>query len=139
MTAKLILFLAHVLIFKISADIAAYLLEQSIPLTATDSAPLQDAIYWLEVSLRMEMSFIPSNGGPPRAPTSLLKNAGLAHAHLVQSKTVVEGEALGEFSLPSSAAAADVFSLVLLGGEPIYWPIDARCVMLKLFCHLKFI
>ena len=102
---------------------AAYLLEQSIPLAANDTAPLLDAIYWLEVSLRLELSFIRAPDAPPSPPTALLKNAGLAHAHLVQSKSVVEGGAFGEFELPLSV---DVFPTLMLGDSLVNWPVDTK-------------
>lgn len=107
--------------FILNLDVAAYLLEQAIPLTTTQSETLMDAIYWLEVSVALEKSFPSKPGGPLIPPTSLLKNAGLGHAHLVQSKTVHEGATVGEFELPMSYK---LFSELLQ--EPIDWPVDRK-------------
>lgn len=75
------------------------------------------------MSIRLEKSFLPVEGGPPVPPTSLLKNVGLGHAHLVQSKTVVEGDAFGEYQLPRSNG---IFPPSMQGSPPIDWPIDRR-------------
>jgi hypothetical protein len=45
-----------------------------------DPQPLIDAIYWIETVYRLE--------GEESTPTSLLKNGGLAHLHLVQNKVL---------------------------------------------------
>lgn len=98
------------------------MLEQSIPLAANDSVPLMDSAYWLEVAVRLERSFSHGPGASPSPSTALLKNAGLAHAHLVQSKTVMEGEHVGEFALPTSF---DIFPNSILP-ESVDWPINSK-------------
>ena len=45
----------------------------------TDIQPLIDAVYWLESSYYLEVE----DGS--RVPSSLLKNVGLAHVHLIQN------------------------------------------------------
>eukprot|EP01034_Spumella_vulgaris_P036659 gene36659-45221_t len=51
-------------------DTAAYLLSSSLLTAGSDVQPLVDAVYWLESACLIE--------GEARAPSSLLKNAGLS-------------------------------------------------------------
>jgi hypothetical protein len=99
--------------------VAAYWLEVAIPLTNITSDPLLDAIYWIEVSLQLEKSYPPVPGKPLSPPTSMLKNAGLGHAHLVQSKTVERRSGVGGFLLPLSG---DIFTTIM--DNPVDWPVD---------------
>eukprot|EP00605_Chrysophyceae_sp_TOSAG23-4_P001021 GSChrysophyteH1.ASY1.ANO1.1122.1 assembled CDS len=60
-------------------DTAAFFLESSISVASTDPAPLCNAVYWLESAILLETV------DKGEVPTSLHKNAGLGHLHLVQS------------------------------------------------------
>ncbi len=59
---------------------AAFSLELSIPMAATDPTPLINSLYWLESSVIYE-----SKIGERIVPSALLKNCGLVHLHLVKS------------------------------------------------------
>lgn len=69
------------------SETAAFVLLTAIKSAASDVRPLVDAAYWLESAIWKE-------GGPQAAHTSLLKNAGLAHVHLIQSKLVGDEQPL---------------------------------------------
>jgi hypothetical protein len=59
-------------------DSSSYLLSIAIPYANTNPLPLVESLYLLESAVYME--------GEVEAPTSLLKNLGLGHVHLVQNK-----------------------------------------------------
>ena len=65
------------------ADTGAYLLQATVEQLATDPLPLIDAIYWLESAVALESHTLRKGD---RVPYPLLKNTGLAHVHLIQSK-----------------------------------------------------
>jgi hypothetical protein len=114
-------------------DVAAFALEGAI---AADSAPivnghdlkagtaLVDATYWIECAVILES--LESNAsraerdqthgepvsGRGRVPTSVLKNAGLAHMNLVRSKALAQ-----EVVLPQPSA--DLFGTAQAMGWPV--------------------
>lgn len=55
------------------------MLANALKYAHEDPLPLVEAMYWLETSIWME-------GGPTMAASSLVKNAGLGHVHMVQNK-----------------------------------------------------
>ncbi len=88
-------------------DTSAYLLLTAQSVAAADANPLVHAIYWLESALAME--------GLNHSATSLLKNVGLGHVHLVQNK-LLSGIASGLLPAPDH----DIFGSL----ETIAWPKD---------------
>ena len=65
-------------------DIAAFALQSAISADKNDWA-LIDAIYWLESAALLEELQLAINVNGT-IPTALLKNLGLGHLHLIQSK-----------------------------------------------------
>lgn len=65
------------------ADTGAYLLQSAVEQLTSDPLPLIDAIYWLESAVILETRTLKKGD---KVPYPLLKNAGLAHVHLIQSK-----------------------------------------------------
>jgi hypothetical protein len=59
-------------------DLSSYLLSVAIPMANENNRPLIEAVYFIESAHYFE--------GNDSTPTSLLKNLGLAHLHLVQNK-----------------------------------------------------
>lgn len=110
---------------------ASVLLEKAITIANTDPNPLLDAVFWSEVGITLEKGFIRDD--VPTPPTSLLKNAGLGHAHIVQNKLIKEGEKYGEYPIPQSF---DVFQTIL--GPEVDWPTDKKCVLMHTYsCFLN--
>jgi len=64
-------------------DTAAYMLQKALE-TETEPLPLVQAVYWMEAALRIEGLPSGSRNGS-HVPAHLLKNAGLAHLHLVRN------------------------------------------------------
>jgi hypothetical protein len=69
-------------------DTAAYFLEAAIRVETVDNMPLINAVYWLESALLLE------NMGGNEPSSSLYKNAGLGHLHLVQNLKLDESQPL---------------------------------------------
>ena len=84
------------------SETAAFHLQSAIPVAAVDPSALLEAVYWLETSVILE------EGDPM---TSLLKNAGLSHLHLLQNKAVKQA---GNLPTP----ALDIFQSLGV----IKWP-----------------
>lgn len=89
-------------------DTAAFYLEAGIQVAKDDPVPLTNAVYWLEAAVVLETS----HGG--KAPSSLLKNAGLGHLHLVQSLLLKEKVPL--------VLDEDLFGIE----DYVEWPTDKR-------------
>ncbi len=83
------------------SDTAAYLLLSALTTAASDAQPLVDAVYWLESTFLVEGAACPS---------SLLKNLGLAHVHLVQNPLLA--------GKPLPAPSRDFFSTA----QAMQWP-----------------
>lgn len=58
-------------------ETSAYFLSSAIKVADVDSNPLVLSVYWLESAYLMEGI---------NCPSSLLKNAGLSHIHMIQNK-----------------------------------------------------
>lgn len=63
-------------------ETAAFMLQIAISSISEDPQPLVEAVYWLETALLLETTA--HTPGP--APAALLKNLGLGHLHLIQTK-----------------------------------------------------
>lgn len=87
-------------------DSSSYFLSTAINIAATVPQPLVDALYFIETAYYLE--------GNETSPTSLYKNLGLAHVHLVQNKL------LSEDIIPQPTK--DIFQSL----EKIGWPKDGR-------------
>lgn len=85
-------------------------MQTAITTSSVDAQPLVDAVYFLESSCALE--------GIEEAPTSLLKNVGLAHVHLIQNAILSKKEnprrSINNLQLPS----VDYFNSL----EAIEWP-----------------
>eukprot|EP00606_Chrysophyceae_sp_TOSAG23-5_P000375 GSChrysophyteH2.ASY1.ANO1.179.1 assembled CDS len=90
-------------------DTASFYLEIAIPVADKDPAPLANAVYWLETALILEKL-----DSSKKVPTSLYKNAGLGHLHLVQNALLDDKEPL--------PLDGDYFNTA----EGIGWPTRAR-------------
>jgi hypothetical protein len=88
-------------------DTAAYFLESAIAVSSVDPIPLIEAAYWLETAILLEKN---------NPSTILLKNAGLAHVHLVQNKLIDSLNLNGGYPMPMS----DIFQTI----ELLNWPIS---------------
>jgi hypothetical protein len=67
-------------------DSSSYLLATAIPYANSDPRPLIESVYLVESAVYME--------GESEAPTSLLKNLGLAHVHLIQNKVLTGDDSI---------------------------------------------
>jgi hypothetical protein len=101
------------------AETAAYRLELAIAHEKVDVQPLIDAMYWIETAVLLD--------GKENVMTSVLKNAGLAHIHLIQNPILSGRQSL---ELPTN----DVFDSVKL----LSWPV-ANDDSWKLWCSQKFL
>ncbi len=91
------------------SDTAAYSLQSAISTASTDVQPLADALYWLESSYVLE--------GAARCPSSLLKNLGLAHVHLIQNP-LLSARLAGKKKVLLPAPSQDWFQTL----AAISWP-----------------
>jgi hypothetical protein len=98
--------------------VAAFHLEKALKIASTNPAPLIDAVYWIEAALELDAAF---HSDTLQQPSSLLKNAGLAHAHLVQNKLIKDEHSGGALQLPLSY---DVLRPLI--GHHVSWPTELR-------------
>ena len=98
-----------------SVDVAAFFLEKALKVASQNASPLIDAVYWIEAALELDAAF---HNESLQQPSALLKNAGLAHAHLVQNKLIKDGDN-GALELPQSY---DIFETLI--GHHIGWPAE---------------
>lgn len=67
------------------------MLLTAIEVASVNPKPLVNAMYWLESACLLEEG---------KAPTALLKNAGLAHVHMIQNKVLTPSDDITEFIGP---------------------------------------
>jgi hypothetical protein len=101
------------------AETAAYRLELAIAHEKSQLQPLIDAMYWIETAVLLD--------GENNVMSSVLKNAGLAHIHLIQNPLLSSHSSL---PLPSN----DVFNSVNI----LNWPVSANDSW-KIWCSQKFL
>ena len=89
-------------------DTSSFYLQAAISVASQDPAPLINAAYWLESCVVLESL----EGGT--IPAHVLKNAGLAHLHLVQNNQLKEGAPL--------LVDGDIFGLI----ETVDWPTSEK-------------
>jgi hypothetical protein len=100
------------------ADTAAYALHTVLRNgDSTDGSALVYAMYLLESAIVLDSDGLHSGRMDQFPATTLLKNAGLAHVHLVQSKTISSDR-------PLTLPGPDVFATL----DRIGWPKDAGYV-----------
>lgn len=91
------------------ADTSSFYLQLSISEAKSKPESLVRSLYWLESALFFE-------GGINSSPSSLLKNTGLAHVNLIQSKLMPQKGGL------SARPSGDVLGTL----EHINWPTSER-------------